>query len=172
MEPGMARDDAWLCHFAAGHQSPGLGPERRVVVNSAPMKFARTHQSLIAWMLYGFILFNGLACSISHGQMLGAFSRAVESDICGPRHTAGMKMDAKMSPGMDMSDKSSMADHALLMKLSMDNCAFAGTLALSMIFFIALGWLIRALRPRLHTAYSFRKRTPRHTFPALLPQAP
>jgi hypothetical protein len=134
------------------------------MLNSAPMRFVRTHQSLIAWMLYGFILFNGLACSISHGQMLGAFSRVVPSDICGLHHGAQTQMDMGNMPAM--------GDHALLMKLSMDNCAFAGTLALSMIFFIALGWLIRALRPRLHTAYSFRKRTPRHTFPGLLPQAP
>lgn len=128
------------------------------------MKFVRTHQSFIAWMLYGFILFNGLACSISHGKMLGAFSGAVQSDICGPKVGSHSQMD--------MGDMPAMAEHALLMKLSMDNCAFAGTLALSMIFFIALGWLIRGLRPRLHTAYSFRKRTPRHTFPGLLPQAP
>ncbi len=67
---------------------------------------------------------------------------------------------------------SAMGEHALLMKLSMDNCAFAGTLALSMVFFIALGWLIRLLQPRLHTVYSLRKRTPRHLFPGLLPQAP
>ncbi|HEY0286730.1 MAG TPA: DUF2946 family protein [Pseudomonas sp.] len=131
------------------------------------MKFVRTHQSLIAWMLYGFILFNGLACSISHGQMLGAFANVVQSPVCGQHHEPEVNVGMGMGMGVD-----GMGDHAGLMKLAMDNCAFASTLALSMIFFIALGWLIRALRPRLHTAYAFRKRTPRHAIPGLLPQAP
>ncbi|HEY0288087.1 MAG TPA: hypothetical protein VGC62_13910 [Pseudomonas sp.] len=73
------------------------------------------------------------------------------------------------SAAMDMSGKS---DHSLIMKLSMSDCAFAGTLALSLIFFIGFGWLIRTSRIRLHTAYTFYPRTPRLALPGLIPQAP
>jgi hypothetical protein len=65
-----------------------------------------------------------------------------------------------------------MGEHALIMKMSMTDCAFAGTLALSLLFFIGLGWLIRRTRPRLPAVYRFCRIPSRHTFPGLVPQAP
>ncbi|MGO3562027.1 DUF2946 family protein [Pseudomonas helleri] len=125
------------------------------------MNLARTFRSPIAWMLLCFILFNGLACSIGHGQMLAAFSSAPPVMACGDHQDASAPMDM-----------STMGDHALLMKLAMSDCAFAATLALPSIFLILLGWLLRTSRPRLHDAYTFWQRTPRRTLPGLIPQAP
>jgi hypothetical protein len=89
------------------------------------MNLARTFRSPIAWMLLCFILFNGLACSIGHGQMLAAFSSAPPVMACGDHQDASAPMDM-----------STMGDHALLMKLAMSDCAFAATLALPSIFLI------------------------------------
>ncbi|MFS2159051.1 DUF2946 domain-containing protein [Pseudomonas sp. Pseusp122] len=144
------------------------------------MNFARTHRSLLAWMLCSFILFSGLACGLGHGQMLKAFSAADPAMDCGDQHGAdGMDMSAmdmstmampKMAmPGMDMAK---MGEHALIMKMSMTDCAFAGTLTLSLLFFIGLGWLIRRTRPRLPAVYRFCRIPSRHSFPGLVPQAP
>ncbi|WP_285425409.1 DUF2946 family protein [Pseudomonas sp. efr-133-TYG-103a] len=134
------------------------------------MKFVRTHQSLIAWMLYGAILFSGLVCSLSHGQMLRAFNQfsAQNSadEVCSEH--PGMSAVA----GDTRMDMAQMGDHAQLMKLSMTDCAFAGTLALSLVFFVGLTWLAnQRRRPQLRYAPLLRK-PPRHLFPALLPQAP
>lgn len=35
------------------------------------MKFTHADRSLLAWTLYGCVLFNLLACAIGHGQMVG-----------------------------------------------------------------------------------------------------
>lgn len=130
-------------------------------VELRPMKFARTRQSLIAWMLYGFILFSGLVCSLSHGQMLRAFNQFNEPVACSDHH--------RMSSQIDMAQ---MGDHAQLMKLSMSDCVFASTLALSLVLFIGLGWLARSSRKRIPRCDYLLRRPPRHTFPGLSPQAP
>ncbi len=130
-------------------------------VELRPMKFVRTHQSLIAWMLYGFILFSGLVCSLSHGQMLRAFNEISAGVDCSERHD--------LSGQMDMAQ---MGDHAQLMKLSMTDCAFAGTLALCIVFFIGLGWRGRSTRKLVPRSDYLLRKPPRHTFPGLSPQAP
>ena len=135
------------------------------------MKFVRTHRSLIAWMLCCVILFSGLVCSLGHGQMLGAFSAAdpaMDMDM-GMAHMDDMDMSKMEMPKMDMPSPS---EHALIMKMSMTDCAFAGTLTLALIFFISLSWLIRRVRPRLPAVYRFCRIPPRHTLPGLVPQAP
>ncbi|MFJ4142901.1 DUF2946 domain-containing protein [Pseudomonas sp. NPDC089734] len=125
------------------------------------MKFVRTHRSLIAWMLYGFILFNGVMCSISHGQMLAAFSSAPAADICGEQTDVSMAMDVPDKP-----------QHALVMQLAMFDCTFAGKLTGLVVFFIGLGWLLRALNVRLRIPPDLMRESSRHTSPGLVPQAP
>ncbi len=128
------------------------------------MTYARTHRSLIAWMLYAFILFNGLACSISHGQMLGDFSNAfgMSAMDCSSGHNDSFgKMDIS-TPG----------EHELLMKLSMTDCAFAGTLVLSIAFFLGFKWLIPSKRSKRPVVEPFIRRPPRHILPGITPQAP
>jgi hypothetical protein len=130
------------------------------------MKFVRTHQSLIAWMLYGAILFSGLVCSVSHGQMLRAFNHLGDPAVCSEH--PGMSGQMDMAP-MDMAQ---LGDHAQLMKLSMTDCAFAGALALSLVFFIGLTWLARSVRKAVPRSDYLLRKPPRYLVPGLLPQAP
>ena len=125
------------------------------------MKFVRTHQSLIAWMLYGLILFSGLVCSLSHGQMLWAFNQP----------SAGVECSEHPEPSQ-RTDMAQMGDHAQLMKLSMTDCAFAGTVALSLVFFISLSWRTRRTYEYLPRSDDRLRRPPRQTFPGISPQAP
>ena len=112
-------------------------------------------------MLYGFILFNGLVCSLSHGQMLRAFNQMTPGVACGEQH------DGAAHP-----DMAQMGEHAQLMKLAMADCAFAGTLALSLVFFIGFGWLIRRQREHVAGFDDRSRRPPRHCSPGLSPHAP
>jgi ascorbate-specific PTS system EIIC-type component UlaA len=138
------------------------------------MTFFRTHRSPIAWMLYAFILFNGLACAIGHGQMMGAFS----AQPAAPSHPAhhdmssmsGMHHEMSMDASMDMSAKN-MAMPGSMQSLFGD-CSFAGTLTLAMIFFVALSWLIRTRNPRFTLPPLWHGRASRQCFPGLNPQAP
>ena len=125
------------------------------------MKFVRTHQSLIAWMLYGIVLFSGVVCSLSHGQMLRAFNEMSAGVECSehPERSGHLYM-------------AQMGDHAQLMKLSMTDCAFAGTVALSLVFFIGMGWRTRRTYDSLPRSDDRLRRPPRQTFPGISPQAP
>ncbi|TDV67651.1 DUF2946 domain-containing protein [Pseudomonas sp. LP_7_YM] len=125
------------------------------------MKFVRTHQSLIAWMLYGFILFSGLVCSLSHGQMLQAFNQFDPAAECSTRH--------ELSGHPDMGQ---LGEHARLMNLSMADCAFAGTLVLALIFFIGAGWTARSQRKLVPRSDYLLRKPPRYRLPELAPQAP
>ncbi len=147
--------------FAAAAPLVSVSVIRRKAVEYLAMTFARTHQSLIAWMLYGFILFSALACSISHGQMLGAFNQLNDAATCGEHHAA--------SGNSGMSD---MSEHARVMKLAMTDCAFAGTLALSLVFFIGLSWLAGSIDNVLPRLERVRKKPPRYSLVGRLPQAP
>ncbi|MDG6402072.1 DUF2946 domain-containing protein [Pseudomonas quasicaspiana] len=143
------------------------------------MNFFRTHRSPIAWMLYAFILFNGLACAMSHGQMMGAFSGEPAAAPSHHEHHGSASMsDAhhEMSMGMSMpmpmdSASKTMATPGSMQSLFGD-CSFAGTLTLAMIFFVALSWLIRTRSPRFIFPSLWPGLTSRQCFPGLNPQAP
>lgn len=122
------------------------------------MNFVRTHRSLTAWMLYGFVLFNGVACGFGHGQMLSAISSISADDICGDT--------GAVSPSMDK------GSHALVMQLAAFDCAFAGKLTVALLFFIGLGWLARTLNVRRRLPQGLLHQAPRHSSPGCLPQAP
>lgn len=69
------------------------------------------------------------------------------------------------------------ADHAKMampgsLQSLFGDCSFAGTLTLAMIFFVALGWLIRGRTPRFVFPSLWPGRAFRHSFPGLNPQAP
>lgn len=133
------------------------------------MNFVRTHRTLIAWMLCCAILFSGLVCSLGHGQMLKAFSAA--DPAMDMAHMDDMDMSGMDMSKMDM-DMARPGEHDLIMKMAMNDCAFAGTLTLALIFFIGLSWLIRRPRPRLPAVYRFCRIPARHSLPGLVPQAP
>ncbi|MDH0747114.1 hypothetical protein N5D61_12245 [Pseudomonas sp. GD03842] len=125
------------------------------------MKFVRTHQPLIAWILYGFILFSGMVCSLSHGQMLRAFNQLPPGVDCSEHHAVA-----------GQSDLASIGEHAQLMKLSMTDCAFAGTVALAVVFFLGLGRWARRPNASMPRSDHRLRRPPRDAFPGWAPQAP
>lgn len=144
------------------------------------MNFFRTHRSLIAWMLYAFILFNGLACAIGHGQMMGAFSAqpaALSAALpSNPEHHSHHDMSAMADHemSMDLSAGSGKQDMAMpgSMQSLFGDCSFAGTLTLAMIFFVVLSWLIRTRNPRFTLPVFWPGLAPRYCLPRLNPQAP
>ncbi len=73
---------------------------------------------------------------------------------------------------MAMHDASKKMDMSGSMKAQSGDCSFAGTLTLAMIFFVALGWLIRIRRTRFVLPDLWLGNLPRYTLPGLNPQAP
>ena len=74
-------------------------------------------------------------------------------------------------------DMASAADHKNMampgsLQSLFGDCSFAGTLTLAMIFFVALGWLIRSRTPRFVLPSLWSGRAFRQCFPGLNPQAP
>ncbi|MCK9798073.1 DUF2946 domain-containing protein [Pseudomonas sp. MAFF 302030] len=59
------------------------------------MKIARNERSLVAWILYGCILFSACTCAISHGQMAGLQLAGLEGQPCsiGGNFDAGAQFD-------------------------------------------------------------------------------
>lgn len=112
-------------------------------------------------MLYGFMLFSGLVCSLSHGQMLGAFNQSHPAVDCGA--------DGEMDGHPDLAQ---VGEHARLMKLSMADCAFAGVITLVLMLFIGLRWIARSRRQSVPRCRYLLRKPPRYRFPELSPQAP
>ncbi|WP_162633392.1 DUF2946 family protein [Pseudomonas sp. LG1E9] len=46
------------------------------------MKIARNERSLVAWILYGCVLFSAFTCAISHGQMAGLQLAGLDGPSC------------------------------------------------------------------------------------------
>lgn len=164
-------------HFAAQPATPGqraLYPGNRATPTQsrchlragsgkfAAMKSVRTHRSPLALLLAGLILLGALACSIGHGQMLGAFMPAMSSDICGP--------DQALSHGPEHSPDS--AGHGLLMQLALFDCAYASKLTNALLGFAALGWLLRIMRRRALMPERLSWTSLRHCSPGRVAQAP
>lgn len=134
------------------------------------MNFVRTHRSLIAWMLYAFILFNGLACSFGHGQMISSLFDPSTPSSAHDHHAAMSSSHASMD--MDMSASTGKMDMNASMAGMFGDCSFAGSLTLAMVFFVALGWLIRSRQPRFSLPPVWLGSPARQPFPGLNPQAP
>ncbi|QHF04321.1 DUF2946 domain-containing protein [Pseudomonas asturiensis] len=140
------------------------------------MNAFRTHCSPIAWILYAVVLFNGLACSVGHGQMMAAFAgQAVASASPVGHEMSGMHSGHhaghhKMHMAMEGASKK--IETSGSMQSQPGDCSFAGTLTLATIFFVALGWLIRTRIPRFVLPDLWLGNLSRHTLPGLNPQAP
>lgn len=136
------------------------------------MNFFRHHRLALAWMLFAFILFNGLACSVGHGLMLGR-DNGVAASGADKAHAHGhMQMSMAMDMPMPMADHGGHKDVHDSLKEMFGDCAFAGVLTLALVFFVAFGWLTRQQRsafllPRLWEGLPLRL-----ALPALNPRAP
>ncbi|WP_407316106.1 DUF2946 domain-containing protein [Pseudomonas sp. nanlin1] len=132
------------------------------------MNLVRTHRVRIAWMLFAFILFNGLVCSFGHGQMLaGLANKASPVEHAGMQHGAMHHGDHSAMPGMAHS-----MDMSSSLKSLSGDCAFAGTLPLALVCFVALAWLLRSRRAPVPCLPTGCTRPPRAILPTLNPQAP
>lgn len=139
------------------------------------MNSLRAHRLPIVWMLFAFVLFNGLACSIGHGLMMG-MDGAPEPGT--PRNEAAPAVHAHADMQMDMAmpmqaamDTGAKSSHDSL-KSMFGACTFAGILAMAMVVFAALGWLIRLRQPPAALHGRWRVSSFRLFFPALNPRAP
>ncbi|MGH8355674.1 MAG: DUF2946 family protein, partial [Pseudomonas sp.] len=95
------------------------------------MKFARADRSLIAWMLYGCLLFNLLACAIGHGQMAGLQLSGIGGAVCAAEGNPGPDLDSGFAGS---------ADSQLSLPFSCPLCD-AASLSLGLLFL--LNWLPR-----------------------------
>lgn len=127
------------------------------------MKVLRAHHPSLARLLVGLILLGALACSIGHGQMLGAFASAATTEICGP-DAASVQVHAGHGAAQD--------PHTVLMQLAQFDCVYASKLSTAMAGFVALGWLLRVLRRRALLPESPIWLPARHCAPGCAAQAP
>ncbi|WP_348775216.1 DUF2946 domain-containing protein [Pseudomonas sp. PS01302] len=136
------------------------------------MTVFRTFRSPIAWILFAVVLFNGLACSIGHGQMMGAFNSKGEASASHAGHDMSQMHGAHHQMHMHTEASSKKIDMSGSMTGQSGDCSFAGTLTQAIIFFVALSWLLRGRSPRSALPDIWQCRLSRHSFPRLNPQAP
>jgi hypothetical protein len=158
------------------------------VVNSAPMNSLRTRRFSVAWILLALILFNGLACSFGHGQMLKAWvvggSSSEGADASHSHH--GMSGVDGRHGAMDASVQNHGMTHAMPHTKNpadtmdahdpnmpmFEDCSFAATLILALVFFVGLGWLQRRRQLRISVPYAWHLTPLRHCCSGLNPHAP
>lgn len=132
------------------------------------MNFVRAHRRPLAWILFGFVLLNGLLCSISHGLMVSS-AQSVSTVSVPDRSSADLCGDEHAVHGADAATGE---HHGVLMQLAMFDCVFAGKLLGALVLAAGLVRLLRALPARLLAPIEPGSRTPRQSSPELVPQAP
>ena len=121
------------------------------------MKLTRHHRALLAWTLYACVLFNALACSIGHAQMVGLQLSGISGMLCAVGDNGG---------AIDSSDGAGQS--SLSSTLSCPLCASV-TLSLGLLF--CLSWLLRPSRQRFLPRPAERHPPPRFTWPSANPRA-
>ena len=118
------------------------------------MKLTRQHRALLAWTLYACVLFNALACSIGHGQMVALQLSGISGMLC--------------AVGDSAADNDASTNSSLSSTFSCPLCASV-TLSLGLLF--CLSWLLRPSRPRFLPRPRERHPPPRFTWPSANPRA-
>ena len=150
------------------------------MLNSHPMTRPLDHLRMcrqpVGWILLALILFNGLVCSIGHGLVAQAPERVQSVDAGSHHDMAGMDahhgaaaMHQDMAEAMHAvhSDPSGSAPAPMS-----SECAFAATLTLALIFFVALSWLQRTRPARWALPGAWHITPLRHGCSGLHPRAP
>jgi hypothetical protein len=131
---------------------------------------------LCAWLLLLLVLFNGLACSIGHGQMLRplfSFSAAdsVEHQHC--HDEGGMSSMSGMESMHAMPTEAGGHDMPMQgMHSPFSDCFFAGSLLSSILVFVLISWLLRHREARPKTPSALFTASHRELLPKLNPRAP
>jgi hypothetical protein len=120
------------------------------------MKLTRHRRSLLAWTLYACVLFNALACSIGHAQMVGLQLSGISGMTC----SVGDNGTADYSDGAGQSSLGSTF-----------SCPLCASVTLSLALLFCLSWLLRPSRPRFLPRPSERHPPPRFTWPSANPRA-
>jgi hypothetical protein len=120
------------------------------------MKSTRQRRSLLAWTLYACVLFNALACSFAHAQMVGLQLSGISAMSC----VVGDSGAANYSTGVGQSSLSSTF-----------SCPLCTSITLSLALLFCLSWLLRPSRPRFLPRPSKRHPPPRFTWPSANPRA-
>ncbi|WOE82561.1 DUF2946 domain-containing protein [Pseudomonas protegens] len=122
------------------------------------MERPRHHRSLVAWMLYGCVLFNLMACGIAHGQMSGLMLNGAGTAFCSMAEVA-------ISPADDPGQA------AVNGWASTFNCPMCSTLSLSLALFFCLAWLLRTRSVQSRPGHIRCKAPPRGSWPSANPRA-
>ncbi|MBX9753566.1 MAG: DUF2946 domain-containing protein [Pseudomonadaceae bacterium] len=120
------------------------------------MKLTRHHRALIAWTLYACVLFNALACSIGHAQMVGLQLSGISGMVC----AVG---DSGAADSSDSSTKSLLSGSF--------SCPLCASVTLSLGLLFCLSWLLRPSRQRFLPRAVERHPPPRFTWPSANPRA-
>jgi hypothetical protein len=120
------------------------------------MKLTRHYRSLLAWTLYACVLFNALACSIGHAQMVGLQLSGI----------SGMSCAVGDGASADYSDDAGSSSLS-----SPFNCPLCASVTLSLALLFCLSWLLRPSRPQFLPRPSERHPPPRFTWPSANPRA-
>ena len=135
------------------------------------MNSLRSHRLPFAWMLFAFVLFNGLACSVGHGLMMG-MAGAPDSAPQAVDGRPAMQMQMDMPMAMPGAEGHVQKDNHDSLKSMFGSCTFAGILAMAMVCFAALGWLVRLRQAPANVYGRWPPSSFRLFFPALNPRAP
>jgi hypothetical protein len=146
------------------------------------MNSLRTQLAPFACLLLLLVLYNGLACSIGHGQMMRSMFMPEAATALGHQHhhaSGAMEGMAGMHHGPSMSGQSSANDMAIDHSMPMPgmnspfgDCFFAGSLPLGVIAFALISWLLRYREARPNARLALFGALPRTLLPNLNPRAP
>ncbi|WP_226506979.1 hypothetical protein [Pseudomonas sp. MWU16-30317] len=145
------------------------------------MNPTRAHLALFACLLLLLVLFNGMACSVSHGQMMRSMLMPKPAPAHGHQqgHTMGGMGDMAAMPGMAMHDTAGTLDTASNHDMPMPgmnslfgDCFFAGSMPINLIVFALIGWLLRHREARPKAYLTLFSALPRTLLPNLKPRAP
>lgn len=136
----------------------------------------RTRRTGIAWLLLALILLNGLLCSLGHGLMPrastghghGGASQVMAEEGCADHRemsATGEHHAPKSASGASGHESGSSG-------MMPEGCAFAATLTMALIFFVALGWLQRSRSARCILRSLWHSVPARHCSSGLNPHAP
>lgn len=128
------------------------------MLKSPPMNRLPANRPLIAWALYFCVLFNVLGCGLAHGQALGLVLNGFGGAFC--------------SLGGDTGPLKAKQDGALAGDLSIPfSCPMGSAAFLSLVFLIAVAWLLASSERRPFLGEVRSHAPPRYCWPSSNPRA-